>query len=984
MSEPGSGDETTLPAPEEGDWTGVDLAPESSVPGVGETVDRFRVLGTLGEGGMGVVLAAYDPVLDRNVAVKLLRPHLSRRHNADKSRLRLLREARAMAKLSHRNVISVYEAGTVDEHVFVAMELIEGQTLRQWMEQDTRSWREIVDRYLEAGRGLSAAHKAGLVHRDFKPENVLVGNDERVLVTDFGLVGTTGSVSDTSYPSYDSTEPDAPNTTALPDAPTSPSMRPPAADIPITLAGEVMGTPIYMAPEQHRGEEADGRSDQFAFCVALYRALYDKPPFGDQPLAEVARGKGTAATPPANSDVPGWVQAIVLRGLSSNKDDRFATMDALLEDLERDPIAAKKRVLGRLGAGVAIAALGAVGAYAAIGSGKDDAPAPCQNAQRELLGVWDPDMRGLVERGMLGIDRTYAKETLERTTVILDRYADEWTTMHTEACRATRVHGTQSEDLLDLRMTCLGVRKQRMQALVMWLATPPDDTTLDLAVQAAYSLESLWACEDPAQLRAAVPLPTDPEQRAKVVAVSARIAEAHAVETLGNYNLAHQMAFEALPDARALKFPPVEADALYALAWLQYRKADYDAAETTARESIRVAAAAKLDVVHGRSWIALMYILMASDKIDNALELATAAEAVVARADQPAMTAAMANVLGSLHRNKGQLDQAWSHHSRALALYREIHAGDDPETAAALLNLGTVSGNQGRLDDAVRFHRESLEMSIQVYGEQHPTVAKAYNGVAINLEQQGHYAEAQAHYEQALAIFASEKDHPQVGGIINNLGTVLKQQGKFEQATKKFEQSLAMLEAKYGPEHSNVMVPLNNLGAVAALRGDAAASARYHARALGIAEAKFGANHPQTALTVAMAAISLETAGKCDEARPMFVRALTSWEATLGGKHPLLAFPLTGIAQCDLAAGKTRAAVAPLERALGLRRAAPGEAEDLADTLFALARALWDTGDRERAKRLAIEARDAYTRAHGLRERDAKRVDAWLAKRATK
>ncbi len=241
----------------------------------GAAVGRYVILDRIGAGGMGVVYAAYDPELDRRVALKLLRTD----RFAAPGHLRLLREAKALARLTHPNVVAVHDAGTFGDQVFVAMELVEGETLRQWLEAGARSWREVLDRLLAAGRGLAAAHAAGLVHRDFKPENVLLGRDGRVRVVDFGLAK------------------------ALADAAEEPAAPDSGGELasPLTEWGAVLGTPAYMAPEQIRGIAADARSDQFSFCVALYEALYGERPFGKGPRETPSRGARLRGPPAPRS-----------------------------------------------------------------------------------------------------------------------------------------------------------------------------------------------------------------------------------------------------------------------------------------------------------------------------------------------------------------------------------------------------------------------------------------------------------------------------------------------------------------------------------------------------------------------------------------------------------------------------------------------------------------------------------------------------------
>ena len=283
------------------------------------TIGRFRVLSPLGAGGMSVVYGAYDEHLDRRVAVKLLKGG-----GSPGSQARLLREAQAMARLSHPNVVAVHEAGLWGEQVYVAMEFVKGQDLRAWLVQAPRAWPEVLLVFTAAGHGLAAAHQAGLVHRDFKPANVLLGDDGRVRVVDFGLVRQ----SDEPQPVPSDSVTNLTATTGVA-----------AMHATLTATGAILGTPAYMSPEQHLGRPADARSDQFSFCVALHEGLYGALPFVGDTLPQLADAvlAGRVRPVPEDSRVPAWLRAIVLRGLSVDPAARWPSMDELLGELGRDP-----------------------------------------------------------------------------------------------------------------------------------------------------------------------------------------------------------------------------------------------------------------------------------------------------------------------------------------------------------------------------------------------------------------------------------------------------------------------------------------------------------------------------------------------------------------------------------------------------------------------------------------------------------------------
>jgi tetratricopeptide (TPR) repeat protein len=295
---------------------------------------RYVVRERLGMGGMGVIYEAHDPELSRKIAIKLIRPGASGNVSASEGRARLMREAQAMAQLSHPNVIAVHDLGTFGDQVFVAMEHVEGETLTQWLAEQDRPWRQIVAMFVQAGRGLAAAHLAGILHRDFKPDNVLVGADGRARVLDFGLAR--GAQPNSAVESPEGPPARRGNTATF-------DLRGAA----LTEPGRFMGTPAYMAPEQFMGRPATVGSDQFSFCVALYQGLYRELPFEGESIKALVDNmkRGEVRRAPEANRVPASLRRILIRGLSVEPADRFPSMDNLLKALERFQIAPRRRSL---------------------------------------------------------------------------------------------------------------------------------------------------------------------------------------------------------------------------------------------------------------------------------------------------------------------------------------------------------------------------------------------------------------------------------------------------------------------------------------------------------------------------------------------------------------------------------------------------------------------------------------------------------------
>jgi eukaryotic-like serine/threonine-protein kinase len=328
-------------------------------------IGRYELERIAGEGGGGVVFAAWDPELSRRVAIKLI--------DAEGRRDRVIAEAHALARLSHPNVVSIYDVGTYGERIFLVMELVDGATLRAWVESEPRGVREIVRAYRQAGEGLSAAHRAGFVHRDFKPDNALIGSDGRVRVVDFGLVHADGSAG---------------------------------------AAG--VGTPRYMAPEQIAGGAITPAVDQYAFCAALREAITRR-----------RDGAGVRI-----ETLPRWLDAVTARGLSREPRDRFSSFDALLRALANDP--ASKWQRRGLVAGVAVIGVTAF----VVGRAQTAAGPTCPDSGAELAQAWNSTLRSTLVTRLAALSTPYAKQVQQRLVAAVDAYGEGWMTAHRATCRA--------------------------------------------------------------------------------------------------------------------------------------------------------------------------------------------------------------------------------------------------------------------------------------------------------------------------------------------------------------------------------------------------------------------------------------------------------------------------------------------------------------------------------------------------------------------
>ena len=496
---------------------------------IGRRLGKYRITGILGVGGMGAVFRAVDADLEREVALKVLSPaHHDGGEITRQESGRLLREARAQAQLSHPNVVVVYDVGSEQGEVYLAMELVEGPSLRGWLDARSRGWREVLAVFLAAGAGLAAAHGAGLVHRDFKPANVLLGHDGRPRVSDFGLARPLRELSRPSGSGID--EPAAIDDEAL------------------TVAGTVVGTPAYMAPEQHAGQPLTSAVDQYAFCMALWEALAGRHPLRGMGLREVmaAKLRGPPA-PPQGTEVPPRVWRVLARGLAPAQLDRFASMPLLLDALRRAASSRRRWWLAVAAASVVTAGV--------VGLLLPAEPSPCRIDETALAWRWDEAARAEVQRAFEATGRSYAAEAFERVAGSLDDFATAWLDQRRAACEATRVHGEQDEATLDRRVACLDEAGDALGRVVEVLRQA-DAATVDRTAAVLASLPDPSRCEDAESLAAR---PLDPTREAEAQALSAELVGVQARVNAGRFADALAQADELRPRVEALGWAPVSA-----------------------------------------------------------------------------------------------------------------------------------------------------------------------------------------------------------------------------------------------------------------------------------------------------------------------------------------------------------------------------------------------------------------------------------------
>lgn len=898
----------------------------------GASVGRYVILETVGSGGMGIVYAAYDPELDRKVALKLVRPDRFRQA----SRLRLLREAQAVARLSHPNVVAVHDAGTwasLDgDQVYVAMELVQGRTLRQWLQAAPRSWREVLAVLLDAGRGLAAAHAAGLVHRDFKPDNVLIGDDGRVRVADFGLVLRAEDSKEEGDPSG------------------------------------AMGTPSYMAPESLRGEPADARTDQYGFCVTVWEALHGERPFDEE---------GRLRDAPVDRRVPWRLRQALQRGLSSDPGGRFPSMDELLAVLDLDRTMSRWRWLS-------LAAMALAAFTLLIGwERREERLQLCRGAEGKLAGIWDAERKQDIRQAFVATKVSYAAGAWTAVERALDQHTGRWATMHRETCEATRLRGEQSEDLLDRRMFCLEQRRREVEALVQ-VFSRADALTVERAASATAALPGLEECADTAALTSRVPPPADPQVQARVEALTQSLARARALGAAGKYRDGLTIARQAAAEAEKVPYPPIAAETLLLRGNLEDRAGEPDSAAATLLAAVALAEAAAVDEVKARAAIARLRVLGKTlGRFEEAHEWEALAAAAVERLDgDERLTAEYLHELGQVYESEGRYPDAQVQLLRALEIRRRLGV-PAPELAATLGEYGVTLFRLGRYPEARQIFEEALALQRDTVGPEHPDLAGSLNRIGNTFYAQGHYQEALSYLRQGLALreAALGPVHRLVADSLVNLGNTLDRLGRYEEAIASYRRAYAIQVQVFGPVHPDLAMSLDNTGSVYANQRRWKEAESFHRQALEMRMKTVGRENPRTALTLHNLGNVCNLQGRYEEALLFLLEALAIEERTLGADHPTVAEEITAIADIERRLGRHQAALRRLERALRMIENLELEPGITARTHFALAEAIWDTGgSRERAVQLARRARAdlaPFADDEGALLAD---IDHWLAR----
>lgn len=982
----------------------------------GRRIGRFAVLELLGRGGMASVVAAYDEQLDRRVAVKVVLP--SRVHDKDDQR-RLWREAQALARLSHPNVVTVHDVGRHEGGVFVAMEFIRGRNLSAWQRTEP-SWKVVLHAYIQAGRGLAAAHKAEIVHRDFKPHNVMRTDDGAVKVLDFGLAcGTLHSTTDVDgLVSYSST-----------------------FDAVLTQPGSVMGTPPYMAPEQHDAETVDARSDQYGFCIALWEGLTGTRPFSGNNIDDLLRAKlgGAPPWPKGAPPVPRPVIEALRRGLSPDAEARWPSMDQLLLELQVHDKPRRRRLWTILSGGTLLAVGGAMTHLLA-----EPTEPPCTDARAKLSGIWDDTRSEQVHSAVLDVPLPFVPNAWERAEVRLDQYANAWVDMHTEACEATAVRSEQSPHMLDLRMACLNHAALSLEAAVETLSHADRVVVRKLGALVG-TLPPLSRCADTKALLATTEPPLADEAEAVIVA-KRWLARAKAEYAAGRPRRAQSEVERARRQLANVDYPPVHVelalvsgDVLTGLGEFERANEAFDRAlELAIRErltdEVGIAALGLVNLLalheerldeglrywplvrgsaatnpaeHLSTRIVLSDVLLRRGKYEeaeNELRAAIAAEhqsgegnendllkarnhlgtalrmqgkyeeaedqlrsvlleETAALGPEHPTVAATRDKLGNVLHRRGKYEEAAREHQLALTLFEEALGSDHPNVANARNNLGNALATMGRLDEAEVEFRAAVALRLAAFGPDNPTVARTRCGLGNVLQARGELEEAEAQNRACIAGLTEGlgPDHVHVARARSNLGTVLQQLGRVSEAESEYRAAIAVKLATLGPEHPVIAETRTNLGVALATQGKYEEAEREYRAALEVQSNALGLDHPQMVDARSSLAQLFSMQGKYEEAEAEHRAILASTRKTQGDRHPNVAIARHDLGVALAGQGRNEEALHEFEAAFALRNEVlEATHPDVTNSRLALAEALLHQGRQKRALALL---RDGWTEA---------------------
>ncbi len=716
----------------------------------GDSLDRFVVIDELGRGAMGTVYAAFDTKLERQVAVKLL-------HAAGQGIGGLLAEAQALARINHPNVVTVHDVGEHEGRLFLAMELVRGRTLRQEQRMPGRGWRDILEHYRQAARGLAAVHAADLVHGDFKPENVMVAQDGRVLVMDFGIA-----------------------------RPLTPQTESGEAELPSSSGSRsiefsrIRGTPAYMAPEQFRLDAVGPLSDQFAFCVALYEGLWGERPFAGMTLAELAGAvsSGSRRPRPSKSTVPRWLEPIIDRGLCTKPKDRFESMLVLDDAFDAS---LRRRMKGFSLFGAAGLTVVVVAAVAMTPSRNDPCEAAADALQAQISG---PELAALETR-ITNIEHPDAPVAAAQFDRQLDTFASEWLEANTSLCTAADV----VPELIAARRNCLERQRDDLSALSRAFSDVPE-FDLARASNLASALPAPKRCSELDDLDA-------PEATGTGVLIEAqqRLARARALHQAGLARDGVEVAEGVLSDLEGVDALRLKAIIHLWIASQRRFENRYDDALVQTRAAQADAARSGDDDLQVLAWIDRVYHTESAtpqDRTQVDAQLEAAELALIRAGSPPSLRIRYLMRLAGALRSDGLPREAIAAMDEALALSKT-----DPPLARVLSNIYNLRAVAFiQVDDKLRAQQDfqrAHDVLEEAYGPYYPTLSQSRNNLGAVCLELGDLDCARTTLEKSNRVLeaSTQPNLPSKAVVQALLATVAYRQARFEASERYARASLA-------------------------------------------------------------------------------------------------------------------------------------------------------------------------------------------------
>ncbi|MBK8264336.1 MAG: serine/threonine protein kinase [Nannocystis sp.] len=869
-------------------------APGRAEPGA--RISRYLILDELGRGGMGIVYAAYDPQLDRKVAIKVISVDALAASDEARSeaQARLLREAQAMARLHHPNVVAVYDVGSAANDIFIAMELVVGGTVREWLSAAPRSVAERLRVFIDVGHGLSAAHAAGLVHRDLKPDNLLIDRSGAVKIADFGLARRIEAA----------------------DEPALVAAKPPGGG-ELTQGGALLGTPAYMAPEQHLALTADERSDQYALCVALYEALYGRRPVQGETLQQLrARAvQGRIDPPPQGSGVPRWIWPLLARGLATDPAARWPSIRELTRRLGRDPQRNRRRAL--LASGLVVTLAAAAGGGHQLQRARAAAEmTECRAPEDDLRALLTAPRREGLRRAITAASGDDAAGKIDLIEGALDGFIERWIDLHAASCAAVLVDRTVTLELKELRDRCAERQHQEVVAVVE-LLVDADGAVVERLHDIASQLPRPERCDSVAYLAELGRGDAQSARDPRIERVHRALFRVYAEANAGRFQIALDRALPLLADAEAIGNRYLRADVGAAVGRIYADLGDLTASEAHYLHAITDALAADATVIAAEVANQMVYLDgVLRGRLADAERWIAIADGLITRTQDDDLRLQHLNYRGILHSQGNDPVEGLQVLDEALVLADRLKIGRH-DRASLLNNRGVLLMGSGRLAEALASHEEALR-HLRSGRTSHPDIALTLNGIATIHLLRGELNAAIDRFHEALALQEQllGVDHPILALTLFNLGGAELEARRLDDARAHAERARALIEANMPPDHLL-------FGYLAALQG----YLRLHG------------DHDPVA------------------AKERCARGLGLLESNLGERHSHIAYPLICLAETELELGDAASARRHAERALALQGDALDVAlADRAHARAALARALTGLGMAELARPLADEA----------------------------